>query len=168
MIILYSKSMCLFVSSGFLVSQRGLCKLRHFYDISPLGTMSDHNWRVFHLKGELSLLADTRHIFSVSCNRVTLLGVVPFIEPTQSNTKRSVDLPTMHSHPTQCDAPVHIQLKMPLHVISCYMYNEHYMKQFITRTLYQVPWIIISKAYNLYPFMLIYITPNISTYLQHI
>ena len=147
-----------FVGSKILVSHRGLRKPRHFYDLSPLGTMSDHNWRVFHSRGDLSLLADTWHIFSVSCNHATLLDAVLFTEPTKSNTKHSVDLPTMHSHPTQCDAPVHIQCKMPLHVISCYMYNEHYMEQFINRTLCQVPWIIISKTYNLYPFMLIYIT----------
>ena len=123
MIILYSKSMRLFVGSGFFVSHHELRKPRHFYGLSPLGTMSDHNWRVFHPRGDLSLLADTWNIFSVSCNRATLLDVVPFTEPTQSNTKRSVDLPTMHSHPTQCDAPVHIQCKMPLHISSCYMYN---------------------------------------------
>ena len=35
----------------------------------------------------------------------------------------------------------------------------HYMEQFISRTLCQVPWIIISKAYNLHSFMLIYVTP---------
>ena len=64
MIILYSKSMCLFVGSGFLVSHHRLCKLIHFYGLSPLGTMSDHNWRVFHLRGDLSIFVDTRHIFS--------------------------------------------------------------------------------------------------------
>ena len=123
MIILYSKSMCLFVGNRFLVSHRELCKPRHFYGLSPLGTMSDHNWRVFHPRRDLSLLVDTRHIFFVSCNRATLLDAVPFTKPTQSNTKRNVDLPTMHSHPTQWDVPVHIQCKMPLHVSSCYMYN---------------------------------------------
>ena len=98
-IILYSKSMRLFVGSGFLVSHRGLRKLRNFYDLSPLGTMFDHNWQVFHPRVDLSLLADTQHIFSISCNRATLLDVIPFTEPTQSNTKRSVYLPTMRSHP---------------------------------------------------------------------
>ena len=37
MIILYSKFMCLFVDSGFLVSHRKLRKPRHFYGLSPLG-----------------------------------------------------------------------------------------------------------------------------------
>ena len=112
-----------FVGSIFLVSHHGLCKHKHFYGLSPLRTMSDHNWRIFHPRGDLSLLANTWHIFFVSCNRATLLDVIPFTEPTQSNTKRSVDLPTMHSHPTQYNAPVHIQCKMSLHVNSCYMYN---------------------------------------------
>ena len=75
------------------------------------------------------------------------------------STKRNVNLLTMHSHQTQCDVPMHIQCKMSLHIISCYMYNEHYMEQFINRTLCQLSWIIISKAYNFHPFMLIYITP---------
>ena len=34
----------------------------------------------------------------------------------------------------------------------------HHMKQFINRTLCQVPLIIISKAYNLHQLMLIYAT----------
>ena len=172
MIILYLKSMRLFVGSRFLVSHRRLRKPRHIYDLSPLGTMSDHNWRVFHPRGDLSLIANnTRHIFSVSCNRATLLDVVPFTEPTKSNTKHSVDLPTMHSHPWNAMFPVYMQCKMSLHVISCCMYNEHYIEQFITRTLCQVPWIIISKAYNLHQFMLIYITliyQHIYNHIQYI
>ena len=117
MIILYSISMCLLKGIGFLVSHRGLHKPRHFYGLSLLRTMSDHNWRVFHPRGDLSLLADTRHIFSFSCNRATLLDVVPFIELTQSNTKHNVDLPTMHSHthemrcfPCICNAKCHCML----------------------------------------------------------
>ena len=121
MIILYSKSMCLFMGRVFLVS--GLRKPKHFYGLSPLGTISDHNWRFFHPRGDLSLLANTQHTFSFSCNHRTLLDVVPLTESTQSNTKHNVDLPTMHPHPTQCDALIHIQCKMPLHVSSCYMYN---------------------------------------------
>ena len=99
MIILYSKSMRLFVGREFLVSHLGLYKPRHFCGLSSLRTMSDHNLQVFHPRWDLSLLADTWHIFFVSCNRANLLDVVPFTEPTQSNNKRSVDLPTMHSHP---------------------------------------------------------------------
>ena len=122
MIILYSKSMHLFMGSGFLVSHHELHKPRHFYGLLPSETIFDRNWRVFHPRGDLSLFADTRHIFPYSWNCATLLDI-PFIEPTQLNTKRSIDLPTMHTHPTQCDAPVYIQCKMPLHVSSCYMYN---------------------------------------------
>ena len=141
------------------MSRRRLRKPRHFCGLSLLGTMSNHNWWVFHSRENLSLLADTWHIFSVSCNRATLLDVIPFTVPNQSNIKRNVNIPTMHSLPTQCDASVHIQCKMSLHVSLCYMYNEHYIEQFITCTLCQVPLIIRSKAYNLHSFMLIYITP---------
>ena len=94
--------------------------------------------------------------FNQPCDSV---GHCPFYRAHLINTKRNVDLLTMHSHLTQCDAPIHIQCKIPLCVISCYMYNEHYIEKFINRTLCQVPWIIISLAYNLHPFMLIYITP---------
>ena len=98
MIILYSKSMRLFVGSEFLVSHCGLRKPRHFYGLALLGTMSDNNWRVFHSRGDLFLLADTRHIFSVSCNRATLLDVVPFIEPTQSTPSAvSIYQPCAHT-----------------------------------------------------------------------
>ena len=158
MIILYSKFMRLFVGSEFLVSHRGLRKPRHFYGLSPLGTMSDHNWKFFHPKGiyPFLLIPDT---FSVSCNRATLLDFVPFTEPTQSTPNAvSIYQPCTHTHEMRC-FPCTCNTKMSLPVISCYMYNEHYMKQFITHTLCQVPWIIISKTYNLHSFMLIYITP---------
>ena len=59
------KILHLFMGSRFLVSHRGLYKPRHFYGFSPLETMSDHNWRVFYSRGDLSLLVDTRHIYSL-------------------------------------------------------------------------------------------------------
>ena len=96
--------------------------------LSLLGTMSDHNWRVFHPRGDLSLLVDTRHIFYVSCNRATLLDVVPFIKPTQSNTKRNVNSLIMHSHPFNvmspciCNAICHC-LFVPCPIDECYMDN---------------------------------------------
>ena len=122
MIILYSTFMRLFVGSRFFVSHRGLRKPSHFYGLSLLRTTSYHNWRVFHPRGDLSLLSDTRHIFSVSCNRATVERC-PIYRANLIKHQTHVDLPTMHSHPTQCDAPVHIQCKMSLHVNSCYMYN---------------------------------------------
>ena len=45
------KTMCLFVGSEFLVSHRRLCKPKHFYALSSLETMFDHNWQVFHQRG---------------------------------------------------------------------------------------------------------------------
>ena len=138
---------------------RGLRKPKHFYSLSPLGTMSDHNCRVFHLRGDLFLIADTRHIFSVSWNRTTLLAFVPFTKPTQSTPNTvSIYQPCTHTYEMRCFLCI-CNGKNPLPVISCYMFNEHYMEQFITRILCQVLWIIISKTYNLQQFMLIYITP---------
>ena len=51
------------MGSGFLVSHRGIRKPRHFYDLSFLGTMSDYNLLDFHPREDISLIADTRHIF---------------------------------------------------------------------------------------------------------
>ena len=61
MIILYSKSMWLFMGSGFLVSHHRLSKPRHFYSLSPLGTMSDHNCGFFTRGGiyHFLLIPDT-------------------------------------------------------------------------------------------------------------
>ena len=136
--------------------------------------MSNQEYRVFHPRGYLSLLAILNtcifHFLFLLCDRETHFGRYPILSSPPSNTKNSVDLPCTHDIPSNtkqsvdfyhaltpmsCDVPC----INAMHVISCYMYNEHYMKQFITRTLCQVPWIIISKAYNLHQFMLIYITP---------
>ena len=120
------KSLRLFVGSGFLVSHREVRKPIHFYGLSPLGTMSDHNWRVFHSRGDLSLLADIQHIFSL-----------PFIQPCDSvgrypiyrahQIKHQMQCLTNHAlTPIECDVLVHLQCNMPLHVISCHMHNEYY------------------------------------------
>ena len=59
------KTMYQFVGSEFLVSHVRLHKPRNFYSLSPLDTMSDHNCRVFYPRGDLSLLTNARHIFSL-------------------------------------------------------------------------------------------------------
>ena len=112
------KTMCLFVGSKFLVSHRRLRKPRHFYSLSPLETMSDHNWQFFHPRGDLSLLANTQHIFSLPLYLIVrLYWTLSYLtEPTQSNTKHSVDSSTMHSHPFNdmslciCNAICHCML----------------------------------------------------------
>ena len=109
--------------------------------------------------GDLFLIVDTRHIFSISWNHTTLLDFAPFTEPTQLTPNTvSIYQPCTHTHEMRCFLSI-CNGKKPLPVISCYMFNEHYIEQFITRIFCQVPWIIISKTYNLHPFMLIYITP---------
>ena len=91
----------------FLVSHRGLRKPRHFYSLSTLGTMSDHNWRAFHSREDISLLANTRHIFSLPFySIVRLCWMLSHLnQPTQSNTKHSIDLLTMNSHPFNAMSP---------------------------------------------------------------
>ena len=103
---------------GFFVSHHELRKPRHFYGLSPLRTMSDHNWRAFHPREDLSLLSNTQYIFSLPFySTVRLCWMLSHLtEPTQSNTKRGVDLLTMHSHPFNamsmciCNAGCHYML----------------------------------------------------------
>ena len=112
------KTMRLFVGSEFYVSHRRLCNPRHFYGLSPLATMSDHNWPVFHSRGDLSFLADTRHIFSLPFSSIVQLywTLSHLTKPNQSNTKRNVNSLTMHSHtfnamnPCICNAIRHCML----------------------------------------------------------
>ena len=69
--------------------------------------MSNHNLWAFHPRECLSLLVVTRHKFSLP-----LYSTVYFFwtsshltEPTQSNTKCSVDSSTVHSHPINAMSP---------------------------------------------------------------
>ena len=101
------------------MSHRRLLKPRHFYGFSLLRTMSNHNWRAFHPRGYLSLLAipNTRIFLFLFllCNLETHFGCYPILpsppsntkhrvdipctHDIPSNTKHNIDLPTMHSHP---------------------------------------------------------------------
>ena len=117
MIILYSKSMRLFVGSGFLVSHRRLCKPRHFYGLSPLKTMSDHNSRVFHPRGDLSLLTDTRHIFSLPFySTVPLCWTLSSLPSPPNQTLSTVSIYQPCTHPfnvmslCMCNARCHCML----------------------------------------------------------
>ena len=107
MIILFSKSMRLYVGSGFLVSHHRLCKPRHFYDLSTLGTMSDHNWRAFHPREDLSLLSNTRHIFYLPFySTVRLYSMLSHLPSPPNQTPNTVSiLSTIHSHPFNAMSP---------------------------------------------------------------
>ena len=73
---------CVFVGSEFLVSYRRLRKPRHFYGLSPLGTMSDHNWQVFTRVGIYPFLLYLTHVFFISfffsATVRLILNIVPF------------------------------------------------------------------------------------------
>ena len=101
MIILYSKSMRLYVGSRFFVSHCGLHKPIHFYGLSPLGTMFDHNWRAFHPREDLSLLAKyPAHIFFTIFSIVRLCWTLSHLSSPPNQTPNTMlILPTMHSHP---------------------------------------------------------------------
>ena len=131
--ILYSKS-CAFMWVADFWFRTRLLKPRHFYSLSSLGTMSDHNWRVFHPRGDLSQLVDTRHIFSLPFQSTVRLcwTLSHLTKPTQSNTKHSVDLSTMNSHPFNALSPCICNAIMPLQVISFHMHDECYMRHLHT------------------------------------
>ena len=110
--------------------------------------MSNHKYRVFHLRGYLSLLTITRHKFSLPLYSTMQLCWTSSncTEPTQSNTKRSVD----YNHaltPIQCNVPVHMQCNAPLHVLSCHMCNECYMCN-TNQTTHLMSWTITSPTYD--------------------
>ena len=149
-----------FMGSGFLVSHRRIHRPRHFYGLSPLGTMSDHNWRVFHPTGDLSLLADNCHIFSLSFQSTAqVCWTLSYLPSSTNQTSNTVSIyqPCTHTQPNAMPPCIYnAKFHYILAHVTCII---HYIEQFINRNLCQVPWIIISKAYNLHPFMLIYVTP---------
>ena len=97
------------------------------------------------------------HVFFMLCNHETHFGRCPITELTTHSPRMINDYNHAHT-PDSMRCPHAYAMQIANACISYYMYNEHYMKQFINRTSCQVPWIIISKTYNLHPFMLIYIT----------
>ena len=107
------------------------------------------------------------HVFFMLCNHGTHFGRCPFIELTTHSPRMMNDY--NHAHTPDSMRCTHAYAMQNANAcISCYMYNEHYMEQFINCTSCQVPWIIISNAHNLHLFMLIYLNTHKSTYFQHI
>ena len=111
---------CVFVGSEFLGSHRRLrMPSNTFANFRRWIYMFNQEYRVFHLRGYLSLLAIPNtcifHFLFLSCNRETHFGLCPILPSPPSNTKHSVDLYhvlttchrtpnivsifTMHSHP---------------------------------------------------------------------
>ena len=78
--------------------------------------MYNKKYRVFHPRGYLSLLATTRHKFSLSANNGTPLNFVQLIEPLINHQGWCVMKPCTYTH--EYDASVHMQCIMPLHVNS--------------------------------------------------
>ena len=131
---LYTKLMCLFVGSEFLMSHCRLRTPRNFYGLTPL-ELCLTTLPGLSSEGCLSLPTIAQHKFSLPLYSTVRLywTLSHFTKPTQSNTKRIVD----YNHaptPIQCDVLVHMQCNAPLRVISCPMYNECYMDNIIHTT----------------------------------
>ena len=115
------KIMCLFVGSVFLVSHRRLYKPRHFYSLSSLGTMSDHNWWVFHPRGgSTSACSYPAHVFYLSFQSIVrfccTLSHLPS-SPNQTPNTVSIYQPTH----TQLNAMSPCICKAKMSLYECYM-----------------------------------------------
>ena len=113
--------------------------------------------RVFHRGGIYPFLLCPTHVFFMLCNHETHFGRCSITELTTHSPRMMNDHNHAHT-PNTMRCPCAYAMQNANACISFYMYNEHYMEQFINRTSCQVPWIIISKTYYLHPFKLIYIT----------
>ena len=105
------------------VSLQASYTFRHFRELLPLDAYVLPRIQTFHFRGCLSLLTTTQHIIS---NRATL-GRRPFFRAHLLNTKNNV-LSCHALTPISHDVLVHMQCRMPLHVLSCYMHDESYMQ----------------------------------------
>ena len=160
-----------FCGNRILVSHRRLRTPRHFHGLSLLELCLTTTNGYFTRKGVYPyfLLPDTSFLLPFHLTVRLCWTLSNGTEPTQSNTKRSVD----YNHvltPIQCDVLVHMQCNAPLHVISCHMYNECYMDN-TNHTTHLVSWTITSPAYNFHTSIhscqyIIYAYININ--LQHV
>ena len=155
MIILYSKFMRLFVGSIFLVSHRRLSRPRHFYNLSPLGTMSDHNWRVFFTRGGIYpflLISDTYFPFHATVRLCWTLSHLPS-PPNQTPNAMSTYQPCTHTHEMRCflcicNAKCHYMFSHVTCLMNTTIYSPYFMSSIKDNYI---------AAYNLHPFILIYI-----------
>ena len=102
--IIYIQNSCVFCGE-FLVSHSRLRTLKHFHRLLPLELCLTTNTRSFTPMGYLSLLAITRHQFSLPLYSTVRLCWTSsnLTEPTQSITKRNVDFQLCtHTHLMQC------------------------------------------------------------------
>ena len=145
------------MGQGFLGSHRRTPRaFPMIFGFSP--SVTSDLVRVFHPRGvSIPSLYYPTHVFFMLCNHETPFGRCPITEVTTYSPRMMNDYNHAHT-PNSMQSPRAYAMQNAKACISCYMYNVHYMEQFINRTSCQVPWIIISKTYNLHPFMLIYIT----------
>ena len=138
MIILYSKS--ILCSKSFAFGW-----VTNFWNLTtgsanPDTFMAFHSWGIcliiiggLFTRGRIYsfLLIPDTFFFTILINRVTLLDVVLINRAHPINTKRSVDLSTMHSHPFNEISLCICNAIMPLQVISYHIYDECYMDNLI-------------------------------------
>ena len=147
---------CVFVGREFSGYHHRLCTPSDtFANFHRWIHMSNQEYRVFHPRGYLSLLAIPNtlifHFLFLLCNRETHFGRYPILPSSPSNTKHSVDLPcthdiplntkhnvdlpTMHSHPFNTMSPCisNARCHCMLYHVTCIM-NATWTTQFTPLT----------------------------------
>ena len=122
MIILYSKSILFSKSCAFVWVEDFWCLIMdlanpHFCGLSPLGTMYDYYWLAFHPREDLSLIANTWHIFSLPfLSIVQLCWTLSHLPspPNQIQNTVSIYQPCTHTHLMRCSGAY--AMYMPLHI----------------------------------------------------
>ena len=132
------------VGSEFLVSHRKLCTPIHFHRLSPLELYITTNTGLSPKGESIPAFYYPTHILIFIYTTVRLCWTLSNgTEPTQSNTKRSVDYnPALK--PIQCNVLTLMQCNASLHVISRHMYNECYLDNII-HTTHLVSWTITDR-----------------------
>ena len=86
------------------------------------------NNKAFTRGGCLSLLANTRHIFSFSCIQpCDSIGHRPNVSSPPNQTPNAVLIITMHSHPLLAMSPCICNTMCHFMPIPCHIYDECYM-----------------------------------------
>ena len=136
------KIMRLCVCNGFLVSHHGLRKPIHRWGpcLTIIGRLSTRG-RIY----VFFLISDTYFLYHL-INHVTLLDVVSFTKPTQSNTKHGVKF-TNHAltHLNRCNECM--QCMRHCVSIPCLICNECHMDH-TNHASHHAFWTIITHAYN--------------------
>ena len=118
---LYTKHMCIFVGSEFLVSHCKLHTPRHFYGLSQLEIcLTTTNGSFTRGVSIPTCYSPTQVFFITLFNRATLLDFIPLDQAHPIKHQTQCWFFNHALTPIQCDVPVHMQCNASLHA-TCIM-----------------------------------------------